>query len=142
MKLSAAERGFTLVEVMVALVIAAVLLPTLLMAYGSQADGIGYLREKSVAHWVAANKLTEMRIQVRRSGQMFTGKRDGVSEMAGREWSWEITSAGTTVENFMRVSITVAGADTAADADPLYTLVGYLALPPQALAGGEGAREG
>ena len=71
MKCHAAERGFTLVEVMVALIIAAVLLPTLLMAYGSQADGIGYLREKSVAQWVAANKMTEMRIQLRRSGQMF-----------------------------------------------------------------------
>ena len=43
-----ASRGFTLVEVMVALIIAAVLLPTLLMAYGSQADGIGYLRDGNI----------------------------------------------------------------------------------------------
>lgn len=133
-----AERGFTLLEVMVALIITALLLPALLMAYGSQADGIAYLREKSVAHWVAANKLTEMRIQVRRSGQVFTGSRDGTSEMAGRDWAWTMVSEATTVENFMRISVSVS-ADNADEAGPLYTLVGYISLPPAQLGADNGS---
>ena len=68
------------------------------------------------------------------------GKRDGVTEMSGREWSWEMTSATTTVENFMRVSVAVTGAD--ANADPLYTLVGYLALPTSQVGGAGGGNGG
>ena len=55
------QRGFTLVEVMVALIIAAFLLPALLLGFNQQADGISYLRDKSVAQWVASNKMAETR---------------------------------------------------------------------------------
>jgi general secretion pathway protein I len=54
-----AERGFTLVEVMVALAVVAIALPALLVALSQHVDGTGYLRDKSLAQMVAANKLAE-----------------------------------------------------------------------------------
>ena len=56
-------RGFTLVEVMVALAVVAIALPALMISLYQQVDSTGYLRDKSLAHMVAANKLSELRIR-------------------------------------------------------------------------------
>ena len=42
--------------------VVAVALPALLMSLYQQVDSTAYLRDKSLAHMVAANKLAEMRI--------------------------------------------------------------------------------
>ena len=51
-------RGFTLVEVMVAMAIVAVALPALLFSLYQQLDGTEYLRDRTLASLVAANKLS------------------------------------------------------------------------------------
>lgn len=120
-----AERGFTLVEVMVALMVIAIALPALLKALYQQVDGTAYLRDKSIAQWVANNKLTENRIQLARNDVLFRGERNGIDEMAGRDWYWWTTSEPTEVEDFYRLEIVVSDAEERRD-QPLFTLVGYL----------------
>ena len=51
------HSGFTLVEVMVALAIVAVAVPALLFALFQQLDGTEYLRNRSIANWVATDRL-------------------------------------------------------------------------------------
>ncbi|MEP5766412.1 MAG: type II secretion system minor pseudopilin GspI [Halieaceae bacterium] len=120
------SRGFTLVEVMVALMVIAIALPALLKALYQQIDGTAYLRDKSVAQWVANNKLAENRIQLARNGRLVLGERLGVETMAGRDWYWWILGEATEVEDFYRLQITVALAEEDAET-PLYTLIGYIA---------------
>ena len=120
-----ADRGFTLVEVMVALMVIAIALPALLKALYQQVDGTAYLRDKSIAQWVATNKLTENRIQLARNDALFRGERNGVEQMADRDWYWWTTSEPTEVEDFYRLEIVVADAEDGRD-QPLFTLVGYL----------------
>jgi len=60
-------NGFTLIEVMVAMAVVAVALPALLFALIQQVDGTGYLRERTLASWVAANKLSELQLIVANS---------------------------------------------------------------------------
>ncbi|MCZ6828355.1 MAG: type II secretion system minor pseudopilin GspI [Gammaproteobacteria bacterium] len=135
MKAERRQRGFTLVEVMVALIIVAFLLPALLMGFNQQADGIAYLRDKSVAQWVASNKLTETRLGLQRTQQLFKGERSGSTEMAQREWYWWLESEATEIEDFYRIEVRVADSKDGSKA-PLFTLVGFLAATAVEGAGG------
>jgi general secretion pathway protein I len=135
MKAEYRQRGFTLIEVMVALIIVAFLLPALLMGFNQQADGIAYLRNKSVAQWVASNKLTETRIEVQRTGALFEGKREGSTEMLQRDWYWWMERENTEVDDFYRVEVRVADKEEGRDT-PLFTLVGFIAAEDGGDSGG------
>ena len=118
------NRGFTLIEVMVALMVIAIALPALLGALYRQVDGSAYLREKSIAQWIASNKLTENRIQLARTGRLFSGTRSGVTEMAQRDWYWWLVSTKTEVEDFYRIEVRVAASEEE-ESTPLFSLVGF-----------------
>ncbi len=56
-------QGFTLLEVMVALVVVAIALAALVKGGGQSATTAAWLRDKTFAHWVAMNRVTELRLQ-------------------------------------------------------------------------------
>lgn len=80
-------RGFTLLEVMVALVVLAIGLGGAISRMGSYANNAGYLKEKTVALWVAHNRLTEIEVA---PAWPDLGKSDGEAEMAGGKWKWYV----------------------------------------------------
>ena len=59
-------RGFTLIEVLVALAIVAIGMAAVLGALTSSANTVAYLRDKTFAQWVALNQIATLRL----SGQM------------------------------------------------------------------------
>jgi general secretion pathway protein I len=118
-------RGFTLVEVMVALAVVAIALPALMISLYQQVDSTGYLRDKSLAHMVAANKLSEVRIISDATRSLIRGKDSGVAQMADRQWHWWLDSQPTEVANFYRVEIAVADSEEQRE-QPLYTLVAFM----------------
>ena len=122
---SNSTKGFTLVEVMVALVIVAVALPALLISVYRQVDGTAYLRDKSVANWVAANKMAEIRLISSLNSKLLEGKNSGSEEMAGRQWYWWVEGEKTTVDNFYRMTVYV-GPDADEQSNTLVTLVGFV----------------
>lgn len=114
------QSGFTLIEVMVALTIIAISLGALLNTSGTQASSASYLKQKTLAHWVAANELTQIRIS-----QEFpdVGDKKGSTEMANKEWYWIRTTKKTGDDNARQVSFTMY-----ADEDyeqNLTSLIGY-----------------
>ena len=119
------KRGFTIIEVMVALLVVAIALPALLKALYQQVDGTAYLRDKAIAQWVASNRMAEVRIRRARTDSIFAEEQKGVEDMADRDWYWWMTSEVTAVEDFYRVEITVATAEAERDT-PVYTLVGFV----------------
>jgi general secretion pathway protein I len=124
------RRGFTLVEVMVALAVVAVALPALMFSLHQQIDGTAHLRDKSIAHIIATNKLTEVRLLSRARGQLLKGKDEGSTEMAGRQWNWQLNSTESELPKFYRVEVNVFAAEVV-DASPLYTLVGFISADMQ-----------
>jgi general secretion pathway protein I len=118
-------RGFTLVEVMVALAIVAIALPALLMALYQQIDDTAYLRDKTLAYMVAENKLAEIRLVIGSTRNLSAGKDSGLASMADRDWYWWVETKTTEVENFFRVDITVS-LDEQQQEQPLYTLSAFM----------------
>lgn len=111
-------RGFTLIEVMVALVIVAVALPAFLMLVMSQLDGTAAIRDKTQAFWVAENELTRLRLQSRLLAQDFTlpDEDQGEVSMVGMDWRWTLTNEALEVGDtgempvFRQIEISVAPA--------------------------------
>ena len=103
--------GFTLIEMVVALAVLAVAMGALISGMGRYADSAAVLREKTVALWVAHNRLTEIGLA---AGWPETGKSDGEAEMAGAEWRWDVTVSETPDPRVRRIDITVRpkGAET------------------------------
>ncbi len=86
MKSSRRHQGFTLLEVLIALAIVAMSVGALLGTITSSASNIIYLKDKTLAEWVALNRLTEVRIDQQMPAK---GKRSGNTVMAGMRWEWQ-----------------------------------------------------
>ena len=117
--------GFTLVEVMVALAIVAIALPALLMSLYQQMDDTAYLRDKTMAQMVAANKLAEIRLVVASTRVLIAGKDGGLATMADRDWHWWVETKPTEADRFFRIEIRVALEEDQQE-QPLYTLTGFM----------------
>lgn len=101
-------RGFTLVEVLVALVIVAIGMAAVLASLTSAADTTAYLRERSFAEWVAMNRIAELRLQRQRPAD---GKSSGDAEFAGRRWRWEQEILELEIPGTRRIDVRVRPAD-------------------------------
>lgn len=102
------QQGFTLVEVMVALVIVAVAVSALLVQMMTNVDHIAYLRDKTIAHWVALNQLELAYMENEYSNTMIDKTRTGSEEMAGREWFWTMKPIKTGNKDFLQLQVSVA----------------------------------
>lgn len=98
------QSGFTLLEVLVALAILAVALITGLKAINQNINNASYLKDKTLAEWVALNQINELRL----SGQWPSGNLSGSAQMAGQEWNWQITITETEDEENRRLDVAVS----------------------------------
>lgn len=127
------QRGFTLVEVMVALAVVAIAVPALLVALYQQIDNTGYLRDRTLAQMVASNKLAEMRLVIAATRDLKKEKADGNLEFADREWFWRSEIEPTEVARFFRLEVRVTDKEDE-KAEPLYTLVAFMSADVQTAA--------
>jgi general secretion pathway protein I len=103
------QRGFTLIEVLVALVIVALGMSALLGSLGSAADTASYLRDKTFAQWIAFNQLATLRL----SGTLPSdGTTDGELDYAGRHWRWRQVITDLGFPGLFRIDVMVEPADT------------------------------
>jgi general secretion pathway protein I len=116
--------GFTLIEVMVALVIVAFGMMAVHTMLNSYVAASVYTEQKTLASWIATNKLTELSI-----GPTWPplGDSDEEVEFAGRQWRCEIEVAETPVPNLRRVDVSVRLAD---DPERVVHTVSALIEPP------------
>ncbi len=115
-------RGFTLLEVLIALAVIALALTALVRVSGQQADALARERDLTLATWVAADVLTELRL---REGFPATGHRSGHGEQGGRSWRWELAISATDQPAVRRLEVGVFSDPGASDSAAVATLTGF-----------------
>jgi len=119
--------GFTLLEVLVALAVLALTMGAVIKAVGDYTGNQAYLRDRTLAVWVARNVLAEQQLESAWPG---VGEIKGNSDMGGREWSWLATVTQTEEEELRRLDVEVHMIDDD-DSEPLAVLSGFLWQPDQ-----------
>lgn len=105
-------RGFTLIEVVVALAIVALGMLALFGAVSDAANNVAWLRDRTLASWIAADRVAELRL----SGEYpSVDESGGDVEMAGRHWHWTAKVSDTAVAGLRRVDVSVRRADDPAE---------------------------
>jgi general secretion pathway protein I len=122
--------GFTLVEVLVALVVVAIGLAALMVAVSSTARSSGALRDKTLAQWMALNRLTEVRLNLVKFGQ---NTDTGELDFANRTWHYDTRYFDTSIATMKRVVVRVYAGDLKSKGNPLAESTGFLgtALAPR-----------
>jgi len=98
------STGFTLIEVLVALVVVALGVAAAMSAILSAATSAERLRERAYAEWVATNRLTEIRIAPEFPSM---GRREGVAQMADRDWEWRENVRSTAIDGVVQIVVEV-----------------------------------
>ena len=119
--------GFTLLELLIALAILAIVSIAVFNQGGDTARQLGGLEQKTLARWVAENELAKLRLEHRLAGEPLRprSKRDQVSH-GDRYWQ-VVEEIQTTDHPWMhRVEISVYALVDGREAGPVDTLVGFV----------------
>jgi general secretion pathway protein I len=116
-------RGFTLIEVLVALMIVAVGLTALMVAVNGTARTSGFLRDKTLAQWIALNRLTEVRLNVVKFGQ---NTDTGEVDFGNRKWHYDTRYFATSIASMKRVVVRVYLGDAKTKGNAIAQAVGFL----------------
>lgn len=99
-----AEAGFTLIEILVALAVLAIALAAAVRAVGQSLDSAAALRDRTLAQWVAEDRLT--RHEINRSWPALDTY-DGEAEIGGRRFRWQEQVSATPVARLRRIDVRV-----------------------------------
>ncbi len=119
-------RGFTLLEVMVALAIVALSLTTVAASMNQMIGSATTMQERTYASWIAQNKIAEMRLA---NVLPEVSTTSGDVEFGNTRWVWRAVVSETGIENFRRVDVTVSNE---ADDYEIRTVTGFIGEPQAA----------
>lgn len=123
------QRGFTLLEIMVALMLIAVGMAAAMTTITTNVHNAAGLKERTFAHWVAMNTLAELHL----TQKWPIRDDDGDMLMANHEWHWELKTKKPTLlpkelqNNVQEVEIRVFANDK--DEDSIVSLSTYITKP-------------
>jgi general secretion pathway protein I len=118
--------GFTLLEVLIALAVIALSMGAIIKATGDYTNNQSYLRDRTMAMWVARNVLVQFQVD---KEWPRVGERKGTQEMGNREWRWLAVTSQTDEAELRRLDVEVFSIDSEDDELPLSVLSGFLVQP-------------
>jgi general secretion pathway protein I len=98
------QKGFSLVEVLVALAVLTIAMAALIGAAARNTSNQSYLEQRIFAHWVAMNHVAEIRLQ---EDPPAPGTIEGSETLGGREWHWRTEVSATSDSSVQRLDVEV-----------------------------------
>ncbi len=143
---SSSQRGFTLMEVLVAVAVLAIALAAAIRVGSQTAINTAELRERTYAGWVADNVLA--RIDAGIEPVQGPGERRGQTELGNQRWEWQLTAEAATpplpmdisLPGLLRLEVAVYHAD-AGDRRPVVRREIWHSLPRAETVGKEEATQ-
>lgn len=117
--------GFSLLETVAALAVLAIALSAATQTAAGFVRNGAYLRDRTLAHWVALNQATERRV---RHEWPQPGMSKGQERMGNRDWYWTVLVSSTPEAYVRRMEIQVR-AEQGETAPPLTRLEAFLSKP-------------
>jgi len=117
------QRGFTLLEVMLAMAVFAVAGVALIGAAGNNARNLSQLEQQMFSQWIASNQLVNASLD---STWPPKNNRSGTEEMAGREWHWRMKVLKTPDKNMKAIEVEVRLDDGQEQSKPISSLMTYV----------------
>ncbi|HEX7965056.1 MAG TPA: type II secretion system minor pseudopilin GspI [Gammaproteobacteria bacterium] len=118
-------RGFTLLEVLIALAVLALGMLAVIGTAGSSSRLGAHLRDKTFAGWVGMNELTMLRVA---QSWPSDDSLNGDADMGGQKWHWKATMTKTADPDLLRVDIDVSLPDSD---EVITTVTGFMGRPLQ-----------
>ncbi len=115
------EKGFTLVEVLVALVILAVAAAGLIAAAEAHVDSIRALEARAAAQWVAENRIVELTVSKEPEPRL-----SETVDMLGQSWAVALARRQNDDPELQAMTISVAPEGRP---EPLVTMSFFLEIP-------------
>ncbi len=99
-------RGFTLIEVLLALSVIAIALTALIKSTAQTVTTTGRIKDKSISHWVAMQAVTAIQLGVLTvpDNQEITN----TTTMLGQKWYWRTSLHNTTIKKVQEIKITLS----------------------------------
>ncbi len=98
------SRGFTLLEILAALVIAAVGIAAMSKVVGSAASVLQVSEQRLVGNWLASNRIAELRLS---RGWPAAAETSREAQLGGRTWHYQEKIVTTADPDVLRVDIEV-----------------------------------
>ena len=117
------SKGFTLLEILVALAVLSIALLAALKSSGAVIRNATGLKERSVAHWVALNRAAELELA---PSWIELGSTHGQEIMANQTWYWTVETEKTPDPDIRHAGIKIRREEKD---EPLATLEIFIGRP-------------
>ena len=120
------STGFSLVEVLFALFLVAMVIGVSTKVVGDSVRNVSSLKESTFARWVALNQLDAYKIEIAQGAMPSASGDSGEAEMGNMNWRWVRNVTTSASDDLLEVRVTVYRADDAGDDDPIMNVKGYI----------------
>lgn len=98
------QRGFTLIEIIIALVVISVALGAVIATTGNSVNHGAHIKDKTIALWVAQNVIADVNIK---NNWLSTGVKNQDMMMAGRQWFIKNNVIQTPDKNIRKMDVSI-----------------------------------
>lgn len=99
-------KGFTLIEVLLALAILAIALTALLKATAETIHNTNRIKEKSIQHWVEMQAIASVQLNI--TPLKLNQSTTQYTEMLGQPWYWRAQLTPTPIKTMQQINVTVS----------------------------------